>query len=146
VNGLYQLLLYIHILSVIMSVAPFFILIPLAKKLRTAQYEEQHAYVAVFKSAIRLAKHSGHVLVGSGVLLVLAGSWAWSTSWIVMTILILVSSLFFLARAFSPKLRKLVEPGQDKGNIVRLLQRSIWIYLLLLMAMLWFMVAKPSLW
>lgn len=143
---LHQLLLYVHILSVIMSIGPFFVLIPMVKKLRTAELEAQQAYVATFRSAIRLAKHAGHVLVISGILLVIVGSWAWSTSWIVMTILILVSSLFFLARAFSPKLRKLVEPGQDRGTIVRLLQRSIWIYIVLLMTMLWFMVAKPSLW
>ncbi|MCF2941313.1 DUF2269 family protein [Paenibacillus alkaliterrae] len=143
---LHKLLLYIHIVSAIMSIGPFFVLIPMVKKLRAAEASEQHVYIDSFRSAIRLAKHAGHVLVLSGVLLVIVGSWSWKSSWIVITILILVSSLYFLARAFSPKLRKLNEPGQDKGDLVRQLSRSIWIYLVLLMTMLWFMVAKPQLW
>ena len=143
---LYRLLLYIHISSVILSIGPFFVLIPILKKLRTSQYAIQQSYLDVFRFAVRLAKHAGHVLVGSGVLLVLAGSWSWKTSWIVMTILLLVSSLFFLARAFSPTIRKFSEPDQDKGMLIHLLRRSIWIYIALLMVMLWFMVVKPTLW
>ena len=129
-----------------MSIGPFFILLPMVKKLRSAEGSAQQAYVDTFRSAVRLAKHAGHVLVVSGVLLVIVGSWAWTTSWIVMTVLILVSSLFFLARAFSPKLRKFSEPEQDKDVLMRKLSRSVWIYIGLLMTMLWFMVAKPSLW
>ncbi|WP_088014277.1 hypothetical protein [Gottfriedia acidiceleris] len=143
---LYRLLLYIHIASVILSIGPFFVLIPILKKLRTSESTIQQSYLDVFRSAVRLAKHAGHVLVASGVLLVLAGSWSWKTSWIVMTILLLVSSLFFLARAFSPTIRKFSEPGQDKGRLIYLLRRSIWIYIALLMVMLWFMVVKPTLW
>jgi hypothetical protein len=146
VNIWYQLLLYVHILSVIVSIGPFFVLIPMVKKLRTVLPDEQQPYVDTFRSATRLAKHAGHVLVGSGVLLVLVGSWSWKTPWIVMTILILVGSLFFLARAFTPKLRKLGDPGQDRGTIVKKLGRSVWTYIILLMIMLWFMVAKPALW
>jgi uncharacterized membrane protein len=118
----------------------------MVKKLRAAEGLAQQAYVDTFRSAVRLAKHAGHVLVVSGVLLVIVGSWAWTTSWIVMTVLILASSLFFLARAFSPKLRKFSEPEQDKDVLMRKLSRSVWIYIGLLMVMLWFMVAKPTLW
>ncbi|MFC5452835.1 DUF2269 family protein [Paenibacillus aestuarii] len=143
---LHNLLLYVHILSAIVSIGPFFVLLPTAKKLATAEGAEQEAYLLTFRFAIRLAKHTGHILVVSGILLAVMGSWSWNTPWIVMTVLILLSSLFFLARAFSPKLRKLNEPGQDKQQIVRALQRSIWIYLFLLLMMLWFMVTKPSLW
>jgi hypothetical protein len=146
VNTWYTLLLYIHILSAIMSIGPFFVFIPIIKKLPDAGASEQNAYLNTFRYAIRLAKHAGHLLVGSGILLVLVGSWSWSTSWIVMTILILIGSLLFLARAFSPKIRKFNEPGQDKGIIIGLLARSVWIYLALLMSMLAFMVAKPTLW
>ncbi|BBH18940.1 hypothetical protein Back11_02850 [Paenibacillus baekrokdamisoli] len=142
----YKLLLYLHVLSAIISIGPFFALIPLVKKLRGAEILEQNAYVVTFRYAIRLAKHAGHVLVGTGILLVIIGSWSWQSSWIVITILILISSLYFLARAFSPKLRKLNEPDQDKGKIIGLLSRSVWIYLILLMIMLWFMVTKPNFW
>ncbi|MFC5649112.1 hypothetical protein ACFPYJ_08200 [Paenibacillus solisilvae] len=142
----YKLLLYLHILSAIISIGPFFALIPLVNKMRGAEIIEQNAYVVIFRTAIRLAKHAGHVLVATGILLVYAGSWSWKSSWIIITVLILLSSLFFLARAFSPKLRKLNEPDQDKGRIIGLLRRSIWIYLALLLIMLGFMVMKPDLW
>jgi len=143
---LYRLLLYIHIFSVILSIGPFFVLIPLLKKLHTSESTIQQGYLDVFRFAVRLAKHAGHVLVLSGVLLVLAGSWSWKTSWIVMTILLLVSSLFFLARAFSPTIRKFSQPDQDQSILIQLLRRSIWIYIILLMVMLLFMVVKPTLW
>jgi hypothetical protein len=143
---LYRLLLYIHIFSVILSIGPFFILLPMIKKLRAAEGQVQHAYLDTFRFAVRLAKHAGHVLVISGILLVVAGTWSWGTSWILATIIILVSSLFFLARAFSPTIQKLEEHGQDKESWVRKLNRSIWIYIFLLMIMLWFMVTKPALW
>ncbi|WP_409342319.1 DUF2269 family protein [Paenibacillus sp. MBLB4367] len=143
---MHTLLLYVHIVSAIISIGPFFVLIPMVRKLREAEGEALDAYLVTFRFAIRLAKHLGHVLVLSGVLLAIVGGWSWKTPWIVMTVLILVSSLFFLARAFSPKLRALNEPGQDKDKVVRALLRSVWIYLFLLMTMLWFMVAKPDLW
>lgn len=142
----YSLLLYIHILSVIMSIGPFFVFIPVIKKLRSAETMEQNAYLNTFRSAIRLAKHAGHLLVISGILLVIVGSWTWSTSWIIMTIAILVGSLLFLARAFSPKIRKFAEPGQDKERIIHMLNRAVYIYLTLLLIMLAFMVIKPTLW
>lgn len=143
---LHKLLLYIHILSAIASIGPFFIFIPIVKRLRFAEVAEQGAYIDAFRLAIWLAKHSGHVLVLSGVSLIYAGFWSWGTSWIVMTLVILVSSLLFLARAFSPKLRAFNDPVVDKTQLVKALSRSVWIYLILLMIMLAFMVVKPNLW
>ncbi|MFC5529714.1 hypothetical protein [Cohnella yongneupensis] len=129
-----------------MSIGPFFVFIPVIRKLRVAEAAAQNAYLDTFRSAIRLAKHAGHVLVGSGILLVVTGSWPWSTSWILLTILLLTGSLLFLARAFSPKIRRFNEPDQDKDTILRLIARSVWIYLALLMTMLAFMVIKPVFW
>lgn len=143
---LYRLLLYVHIFSVILSIGPFFVLLPLIKKLRASEARTQQAYLDVFRFSVRLAKHAGHVLVASGVLLVLAGPWTWKTPWIVMTLILMASSLFFLARAFSPTIWKFSETGQDKDALIQLLRRSVWIYIVLLMAMLWFMVTKPALW
>lgn len=143
---LYRLLLYVHIFSVILSIGPFFVLLPLIKKLRASEVRTQQAYLDVFRFSVRLAKHAGHVLVASGVLLVLAGPWTWKTPWIVMTLILMASSLFFLARAFSPTIQKFSETGQDKDALIQLLRRSVWIYIVLLMAMLWFMVTKPALW
>ena len=143
---LYRILIYIHVLSVIVSIGPFFILLPIAKKMHVVREAELNAYLDTFRFVVRLAMHSGHVLIVSGILLVISGPWTWSTPWIVMTLLILFCSLFFLARAFSPKLRKFQEKGANKEELAVKLQRTIWIYIILLITMLWFMIVKPTLW
>ncbi|WP_442604547.1 hypothetical protein [Paenibacillus sp. KN14-4R] len=142
----YKLFLYIHIISAITSIGPFFILLPMLAKLRTAELAARNAYLDTFRSANRLAKHMGHVLVASGIGLVLIGHWSWSTSWIVITLALLVGSSLFLVRAFSPKLRKFNEPDLDVEKVVQALRRATWTYLILLLVMLWFMVTKPELW
>lgn len=143
---LYRLLIFIHVLSVIISIGPFFILLPLVKKLRVAKETELDAYLNIFRFVVRLSKHSGHVLVGSGILLVVSGPWTWSTPWIIMTLFIMFCSLFFLARAFSPTLRKFQEDNHNREELTAKLHRTIWTYIILLLAMLWFMVVKPTLW
>lgn len=142
----YQLLLYAHIVSAVASVGPFFVLLALIKKMRTAEAGGQQAYIYVFTASVRLVKHAGHVLVASGILLIISGPWPWTTSWVVMTIIVMFSSVFFLARAFSPTLRGFGQSEMDKQVLINKLQRSAWMYLFLLMVMLWLMTAKPSLW
>ncbi|MBY6038184.1 hypothetical protein KUV80_16105 [Fictibacillus nanhaiensis] len=143
---LYKVFLYIHILSVIASIGPFFILFPIVKKLRTADGAEMDAHLATFRFIVWLAKHAGHVLVGSGILLVIFGPWTWDTPWLLATLFILFCSLFFLARAFSPTLRKFNEEEPDKYMLADKLKKAVWIYIILLLIMLWFMVVKPYLW
>ncbi|KMY52678.1 hypothetical protein AC623_00695 [Bacillus sp. FJAT-27231] len=145
-NIAYQFLLYTHILSAVASIGPFFVLLALIKKMRVAESDAQQAYIHVFSSSVRLVKHAGHVLVASGILLILNGPWPWKTSWVVMTIIVMFSSIFFLARAFSPTLKGFNEPGANKQALVDKLHRSVWIYIFLLMLMLWFMTMKPNLW
>lgn len=143
---LYRVLIYVHVLSVVASVGPFFILFPIVKRLRLANQSEMTPYLDTIRFVVQLAKHSGHVLVASGIILVIWGPWTWSTPWIVMTLFIMFCSLFFLARAFSPTLRKFGDEQHNKEVLIRKLNRTIWIYIILLSAMLWFMVVKPSLW
>ncbi|WP_139487960.1 hypothetical protein [Brevibacillus dissolubilis] len=143
---LYRILLYVHILSAILSIGPFFILLPIIRKLRTAEGLVEQAYLDAFRFSNQLAKHAGHVLTVSGILLVVFGPWTWGTSWIVMTIIVLISSLLFLARAFSPTIRKFDQDGHDRAELVQKLNRSVWIYIVLLLIMLWFMVVRPTLW
>jgi hypothetical protein len=143
---LYRFIIYVHVLSVVASIGPFFILLPMVKKLKAASGEELNPYLDTFRFTVRLSKHAGHVLVGSGVLLVLMGPWTWGTPWILMTLFIMFCSLFFLARAFSPTLKRFNDPDEDRGPLTAKLKRTIWTYLVLLLAMLWFMVVKPSLW
>lgn len=142
---LHKILLYLHISSVILSIGPFFVLLPMLRKMKAAHADVQNAYLDAFRFAVQCAKHAGHVLVVTGILLVWTSAWTWKTSWIVITVLIMVSSLFFLARAFSPTMRKFKE-ANDKEAPLRKLNRSVWIYIILLMVMLWFMVAKPVMW
>ncbi|NKE07445.1 hypothetical protein [Mesobacillus selenatarsenatis] len=145
-NLAYRIIIYLHVASVVMSIGPFFILMPIVKKLPDAVGKELEAYLATFKSAVRLSKHAGHVLIGTGVLLVILGPWTWKTPWIIATLALLFASLFFLARAFSPTLRKFAEEGANKIELSAKLKRTIWTYIILLMSMLWFMVVKPNLW
>ncbi|WP_174733603.1 DUF2269 family protein [Mesobacillus harenae] len=143
---LYRTLIYLHVLSAIASIGPFFILLPMVKKLRTAEDSKMKTYLETFRFVVWLSKHSGHVLVVSGVLLVLSGPWNWSTPWILATLVILFSSLFFLARAFSATIRQFTEPGHNQATLASKLERTTWIYIGLLLLMLWFMVVKPPLW
>jgi hypothetical protein len=146
VNTIYQVVLFLHIFSAILSIGPFFVLVPITKKMRATDESVLLAYLSVFSSAVRLVKHAGHILVTTGVLLIWQSAWAWTTSWVVMTIAVMVSSVFFLARAFSPVILKFHEQKLSQDELIRKLHRSVWIYIALLMMMLWFMVSKPVLW
>ncbi|MBP2240998.1 hypothetical protein J2Z40_001558 [Cytobacillus eiseniae] len=143
---LYRLIVYLHVGSAVFSIGPFIILIPIVKKLRAADEKVQQAYLDIIKYTIRLIKHAGHVLVGSGALLIIMGPWTWKTSWIIATLIVMFGSVLFLARAFTPTMRIFHESTQNQPALIKNLLRSTWLYLILLMIMLWFMVAKPVLW
>ncbi len=142
----YRILIFLHVLGAIGSIGPFFILLPIVKKLRASRDVEMTAYLSTFWFVVRLTKHSGHLLIISGVLLTILGPWTWRTPWIMMTLVIMFASLFFLAQAFSPKLRKFPEKDANKEELADKLRRSLWMYIIILLAMLWFMVVKPTLW
>jgi hypothetical protein len=142
----YRFLIYVHVLSAAVSIGPFFALLPIVHRLHQARNGELSAYLNTFQFIVRLTKHAGHVLVISGILLIVLGPWTWGTPWIVMTILIMVASLVFLARAFSPKLRNFSDHHPNKEELAFQLKRSLWIYIIILLAMLWFMIVKPNLW
>jgi hypothetical protein len=142
----YRILIYIHVLSAIGSIGPFFVLLHLIKKLPSSHGAVLETYLNTFRFVVRFSKHAGHVLVSSGVLLVILGPWTWRTGWILMTLAIMFLSIFFLANAFSPTLTKFQEDNQDKVFLAAKLKRTLWIYIILLLAMLWFMIVKPVLW
>ncbi|MFE8697188.1 hypothetical protein ACFYKT_12660 [Cytobacillus sp. FJAT-53684] len=143
---LYRFIVYLHVGSAVFSIGPFIVLIPIVKKLHSADKNVQQAYIDIFRYSVRLVKHAGHVLVGSGALLIIMGPWTWKTSWIIATLVVMFGSAFFLARAFTPTIRTFLGPDQDKSALIKKLSWSTWLYLILLMVMLWFMVAKPVLW
>jgi hypothetical protein len=115
-------------------------------KLRTAEGALLHSYLDSFHFVVRLSKHSGHVLVFSGLLLMWLGEWLWSTPWIAGTFIVLFASLFFMARAFSPTIRRLRQNDNDRDKLVAKLSRSLYLYLFILFVMLWLMMMKPALW
>lgn len=142
----YRLLVFLHVLGAIGSIGPFFVLLPIVNKLRVSKDEEMTAYLSTFWFVVRFTKHAGHVLVISGVLLIVYGPWTWRTPWIFMTLVIMFTSLFFLARAFSPLLRKFLESDSNKEDLANKLKFSLWMYIIILFLLLWFMVVKPNLW
>ncbi|MEI7024303.1 DUF2269 family protein [Paenibacillus sp. y28] len=145
---MYSVLLYIHILSSVLAIGPFVVMFPLVRKMRSDTEPMLEQSVQLFRFVVQLSKHTGHVLVISGIALVMLQGWSWKTPWILCTIILLISVLFFMARAFSPTLRRLLQPEfQDKRPmLLDKLNRSLWLYLLILLLLLWLMVAKPNLW
>ncbi|WP_342578187.1 hypothetical protein [Psychrobacillus sp. FSL K6-2843] len=143
---MYSFIMYMHVISAILSVGPFFVLFPLLNRMKGKAGIELDTQIEVFQAAIRIVKHAGHVLVFSGILLMWQGNWQWTTSWVIMTIIVMVSSIIFLARAFKPKIRQFYAGYMNVETLISKLRSSVWKYIFLLMIMLWFMVAKPILW
>jgi hypothetical protein len=142
----YPWLVFIHAVSAMAAIGPFFVLIPMLPKLRHAEGSLLGAYLDSFHFTVRLSKHTGHVLVGSGLLLMWLGGWPWSTPWIAGTFLVLIASLFFMARAFSPTIRRLRQPDHDRNQLVSKLSRALYMYMFVLFLMLYLMIMKPALW
>ncbi len=103
--SIYTLLLYIHIVSAILSIGPLFVVLPIVKKMNTAAHIEMPPYIEAFKGAINIVKHSGHVLVVSGILLMWHAGYHWSTSWIVLTFLVMLASIVFFGKSIQTNLK-----------------------------------------
>lgn len=144
--SIYIFFLYIHILSAVLSIGPLFVMLMIVKKMRIASNAEMPPYIEAFQGAIAIVKHSGHILVISGILLMWHAGYAWNTSWIILTFLVMLASIVFLARAFKPTLHTFHTPVYHHQQFVSLLQRKTWMYIVLLLIMLWLMVAKPIIW
>ncbi|MFH5184569.1 DUF2269 family protein [Paenibacillus sp. TAB 01] len=143
---MYPWLVFIHAVSAVVSIGSFIVLIPMLSKLRTPDRQLLSSYLDTFHFVVRLSKHSGHVLVFSGLLLLWLGGWPWSTPWIAATFAVLFASLFFMARAFSPTIRRLRQEEHDREPLVRKLSRALYLYMIILFVMLWLMIMKPALW
>ncbi|WP_438311745.1 hypothetical protein [Sporosarcina sp. FA9] len=144
--GIYGTIVFMHVISAILSIGPLFLLMPIIKRLRDVKTDIEAAYLSVIGVIIRIVMHAGHVLVVSGVLLLIFGPWPWYTSWVIMTIAVLLLSGVFLSRGFTIVLRRFHDPGVDKNTILNRLNKTSWIYIFLMLIMLWLMVQKPILW
>lgn len=143
---MYLWLLYLHIFSVILAIGPYFILLMALPKMRTATDEQLQSYVGIFRNTVWMTKHAGHLLIISGFLLVWVGNWPYSTSWIVLALVVLFSALYFIMRAFSPVLKKLETHDIDRNLAVQKLTRATWMYLIVNFIVIWLMVMKPQIW
>ncbi|MFC7365551.1 MULTISPECIES: hypothetical protein [Bhargavaea] len=145
-NVYYQLILYVHVFSAALSIGPLFVLVPLINRMKSADGAALDIQLSVFQSAVRIVKHAGHLLVLSGILLIVSSGYRWTTSWVAMTIMVMIASIVFLARAFKPVIRELGQGDAERALLLAVLTRKLWTYILLLMIMLYFMVVKPDFW
>lgn len=143
---LYGTIVFLHVISAVLTIGPLFILMPIIKRLRNISMDIEAAYLSIINIIIRLVMHAGHVLVFTGVLLIILGSWSWFTSWVVMTVLVMGVSAFFLATGFTRVLRLFNTPGTNKNDMLNRLNRTSWLYIGLMLIMLWLMVQKPNFW
>lgn len=144
---IYSSIIYIHVISAILSIGPFFVLLPILRKMgKTSNMDAFEAYVNAFQAGITVVKHAGHVLIVFGLVAVWIGPWKLMTPWIFTTILLLVVSVVYLARAFKPTIRTFGTPQFNQSIFLKKLRKAVWIYTILLLIMLWLMVAKPLLW
>lgn len=143
---LYTAIVYIHVLSAVASVGPLFMLFPIISRIRKAVLREEATLLSLFKWTIRFVMHSGHVLVVSGVILILIGPWPWYTSWVIVTLGIMMLSIVFLASGFSVVLDRFPKEPQNREELLKKLLNTSWRYIGLLLIMLYLMVVKPSFW
>lgn len=142
----HTLFIYIHVLSAVVSIGPLFALIPILKRMEKARESEMSGFVQSFQSAITVVKHAGHVLVISGVMLIVISGWTWTTSWVLLTNVVMVGSIVFLARAFKPTLQTFGTAQYNRLEFIVKLRKKTWQYIGLLLIMLWLMVVKPNFW
>lgn len=144
-SGVYNLFVYLHVVSAIVAIGPLFVLMPLIRKLRGAVSEKESAYLSVIRAIIRMVMHAGHVLVFTGTILLIIGPWPWNTSWILATWAIMLVSVVFLAKGFTSVLKKFHQSA-IKHQVLNRLRSTSWLYIGLLLLILWLMVQKPMLW
>ncbi len=145
-SGIYGAIVFLHVISAVLAIGPLFILMPIIKRLRGVETVSEEVYLTVVNVIIRLVMHAGHVLVYTGVLLLIFGPWPWHTSWVIMTLAVMLLSGVFLAKGFTVVLRRFKNPNADKNKILDRLNTTSWIYIVLMLIMLWLMVQKPMLW
>ena len=143
---LYTFILYIHIISAIGSVGPLFVLLVLLNRMKKLRGNEWNGYVQSLQGSIDVVRHAGHLVVISGILLIVFGNWSFTHSWVVLTLILLVASLVFLASAFKPTMQTYGSDVFNKEQFITTLQRNTWIYIMLLLIILGLMVYKPILW
>ena len=144
---LYKFALFIHILNAIVTIGPLFAIFVFLQRMKSLNDMQQiQGAIEGIRAMIRTVEIGGHFIVPTGLILVLVGDWAWSTSWIVITLIILTICLIILAKAFKPATRLIGTPAFSKEIFISKMYKSTFVYLLIMLIFLWLMVVKPSFW
>jgi uncharacterized membrane protein len=143
---LYESIVYIHVVSAVVAIGPLFSIFPILKRMEKAEERDIKGIVEGLRGVVRAVSLAGHVLVPSGILLIWLSGWSWKTSWVFATIILLVASLLFLARAFKPAWRIAEADFFQKEAFIRVMKKAAVLYIAIMLVMLWLMVVKPQLW
>ncbi|WP_332647695.1 hypothetical protein [Lysinibacillus sp. 54212] len=139
-------MLFIHILSAAIAIGPLFGVFPILNRMKEAQDAKILGMIEGLRGSIRAIELAGHVLVPSGLVLIWLGGWSWTTSWVIVTILVMLGSLFFLARAFKPAWRLVSAEDFSREQFITVMKNATIKYIVIMLIMLWLMVAKPHFW
>jgi len=143
---IYKVALFLHILSAVVATGPLFAIFPMLKRMEKVEGVLHQGMIEGLRGAVRAVSLAGHFIVPTGIILLLFGGWSWKTSWVLATIIMLVASLLFLAKAFKPAWRIAEAEHFDKQLFIRTMRSATIKYILIMLVMLWLMVAKPQLW
>ena len=143
---IYKIALFLHILSAVVATGPLFAIFPMLNRMEKIEGILEQGMIEGLRGAVRAVSLAGHFLVPTGIILLLFGGWSWKTSWVLATIIMLVASLLFLATAFKPAWRIAEAAHFEKRLFIRKMRSATIKYIVIMIVMLWFMVAKPQLW
>ena len=143
---IYKIALFLHILSAVVAIGPLFAIFPILKRMEKIEGVLEQGMIEGLRGAVRAVSLAGHFIVPTGIILLLFSGWSWKTSWVLATIIMLIASLLFLAKAFKPAWRIAEEAAFDKRLFIRTMRSATIKYILIMIVMLWLMVAKPQLW
>lgn len=132
----YSTMVFLHVVSAVLSIGPLIIIIPLINRLYKCQANEEKLYLSIIKVIVRLVMHAGHALVVTGALLIIFGPWPWYTSWVIMTLVVMGASGVFLATGFTRVIRNFDTANIQKELVLNHLKRTTWIYIGLMLVML----------
>lgn len=142
----YEIVVYIHVLSAVVAIGPLFSVFPILKRMERVDEKEARGVVEGLRGVIRAVSLAGHVLVPSGIILIWLGGWSWKTPWVFATVILLVASLLFLAKAFKPAWRIAEAEVFERERFIPAMQKAAGAYIAIMLIMLWLMVVKPQLW
>ena len=143
---LYSITLYLHILSAVVATGPLFAIFPLLNRMRKASDDQLQSYIISLQALLRAVANGGHFLIPTGLVLIWFSGWAWTSSWIVATLVIMLCSLLFMARAFKPSFAYAASEEFTKEHFIHMVKVATWKYIILMGVFLWLMVDKPNLW